>query len=142
MLRPEEMFECVFTCGADCKGTSLYPCLQIFVNNSESNSVALLHFDEQQLVLNPKVRTDQSQTDMDQGGRTNLTLVVKQVNQALKQETSSDQKPKEEAEAVIGGYFSFHASSVSLTGFVLQLREEETEIDLLRHESPFKPSTL
>lgn len=57
MLRPEEMFECVFTCGADCKGTSLYPCLQIFVNNSESNSVALLHFDEQQLVLNPKVNT-------------------------------------------------------------------------------------
>ncbi|XP_008292414.1 calcium-activated potassium channel subunit beta-4 [Stegastes partitus] len=56
VLRPEEMFECVFTCGADCKGTSLYPCLQIFVNNSESNSVALLHFDEQQLVLNPKVR--------------------------------------------------------------------------------------
>uniref|UniRef100_A0A3P8U616 Potassium calcium-activated channel subfamily M regulatory beta subunit 4 n=1 Tax=Amphiprion percula TaxID=161767 RepID=A0A3P8U616_AMPPE len=54
VLRPEEMFECVFTCGADCKGTSLYPCLQIFVNNSESNSVALLHFDEQQLVLNPK----------------------------------------------------------------------------------------
>uniref|UniRef100_A0A3Q3W7F9 Uncharacterized protein n=1 Tax=Mola mola TaxID=94237 RepID=A0A3Q3W7F9_MOLML len=54
VLRPEEMFECVFTCGTDCKGTSLYPCLQIFVNNSESNSVALLHFDEQQLVLNPK----------------------------------------------------------------------------------------
>ncbi|KAI3366419.1 hypothetical protein L3Q82_000463 [Scortum barcoo] len=56
VLRPEEMFECVFTCGTDCKGTSLYPCLQIFVNNSESNSVALLHFDEQQLVLNPKSR--------------------------------------------------------------------------------------
>lgn len=54
-MRPEEMFECVFTCGADCRGTSLYPCLQVFVNNSESNSVALLHFDEQQLVLNPKV---------------------------------------------------------------------------------------
>ncbi|KAL7827731.1 hypothetical protein AOLI_G00308830 [Acnodon oligacanthus] len=50
----EERFECVFTCGADCRGTSLYPCLQIFVNNSESNSVALLHYDEQQLVLNPK----------------------------------------------------------------------------------------
>uniref|UniRef100_UPI003AAFFFA3 calcium-activated potassium channel subunit beta-4-like n=1 Tax=Centroberyx gerrardi TaxID=166262 RepID=UPI003AAFFFA3 len=55
VLRPEEMFECVFTCGSDCRGTSLYPCLQIFVNNSESNSVALLHFDEQQLLLNPKV---------------------------------------------------------------------------------------
>uniref|UniRef100_A0AAY5K5B1 Potassium calcium-activated channel subfamily M regulatory beta subunit 4 n=1 Tax=Esox lucius TaxID=8010 RepID=A0AAY5K5B1_ESOLU len=54
VLRPEEMFECVFTCGTDCKGTSLYPCLQIFVNNSESNSLALLHFDEKQLVLNPK----------------------------------------------------------------------------------------
>ncbi|KAE8281099.1 Calcium-activated potassium channel subunit beta-4 BK channel subunit beta-4 [Larimichthys crocea] len=60
VLRPEEMFECVFTCGTDCKGTSLYPCLQIFVNNSESNSEALLHFDEQQLVLNPKVRQDDS----------------------------------------------------------------------------------
>lgn len=59
VLRPEEMFECVFTCGTDCKGTSLYPCLQIFVNNSESNSLALLHFDEQQLVLNPKVSSKQ-----------------------------------------------------------------------------------
>nr|CAG5969411.1 unnamed protein product [Menidia menidia] len=29
----------------------------IFVNNSESNSVALLHFNEQQLVLNPKRST-------------------------------------------------------------------------------------
>ncbi|XP_037551666.1 calcium-activated potassium channel subunit beta-4 [Nematolebias whitei] len=54
VLRPEEMFECVFTCGADCRGTSLYPCLQVFVNNSESNSVVLLHHNEQQLVLNPK----------------------------------------------------------------------------------------
>ncbi|KAI1882068.1 hypothetical protein AGOR_G00246880 [Albula goreensis] len=52
--RVEEMFECVFTCGTDCKGISLYPCLQVFVNNSESNSIALLHHDEQQLVLNPK----------------------------------------------------------------------------------------
>ncbi|MBN3294072.1 KCMB4 protein, partial [Polypterus senegalus] len=49
-----EMFECTFTCGTDCKGTSLYPCLQIYVNNSESNSRALLHYDEQQLLLNPK----------------------------------------------------------------------------------------
>lgn len=57
-MRPEEMFECVFTCGADCRGTSLYPCLQVFVNNSRSNSLALLHFDEQQLVLNPKVRRE------------------------------------------------------------------------------------
>ncbi|KAG7454421.1 hypothetical protein MATL_G00259530 [Megalops atlanticus] len=52
--RAEEMFDCVFKCGADCKGISQYPCLQIFVNNSESNSIALLHYDEQQLVLNPK----------------------------------------------------------------------------------------
>ncbi|XP_062299564.1 calcium-activated potassium channel subunit beta-4-like [Scomber scombrus] len=65
VLRPEEMFECVFTCGADCKGTSLYPCLQIFVNNSESNSVALLHFDEQQLVLNPKLSEVMSRTEID-----------------------------------------------------------------------------
>ncbi|XP_006121626.2 calcium-activated potassium channel subunit beta-4 [Pelodiscus sinensis] len=50
-----EMFECTFTCGADCKGTSLYPCLQIYVNNSESNSRALLlHQDEHQLITNPK----------------------------------------------------------------------------------------
>ncbi|MBN3298851.1 calcium-activated potassium channel subunit beta-4 [Amia ocellicauda] len=49
-----EMFECPFSCGADCRGTSLYPCLQIYVNNSESNSKALLHYNEQQLVMNPK----------------------------------------------------------------------------------------
>ncbi|XP_053572763.1 calcium-activated potassium channel subunit beta-4 [Bombina bombina] len=49
-----EMFECTFTCGSDCKGTSLYPCLQIYVNNSESHSRALLHQDEQQLISNPK----------------------------------------------------------------------------------------
>lgn len=49
-----ETFECMFTCGSDCKGTSLYPCLQIYVNNSESNSRALLHEDEQQLISNPK----------------------------------------------------------------------------------------
>ncbi|XP_061770635.1 calcium-activated potassium channel subunit beta-4-like [Nerophis ophidion] len=56
VLRPEETFACVFTCGAACKGTSSYPCLQVFVNNSESSTLALLHFDEQQLVLNPKVQ--------------------------------------------------------------------------------------
>ncbi|XP_018611316.1 calcium-activated potassium channel subunit beta-4-like isoform X2 [Scleropages formosus] len=50
----DEHFECVFTCGADCRGTATYPCLQVFVNNSESNSPALLHHDEQQLLLNPK----------------------------------------------------------------------------------------
>ncbi|XP_048404535.1 calcium-activated potassium channel subunit beta-4-like isoform X1 [Stegostoma tigrinum] len=49
-----EMSECTFTCGANCKGTSLYPCLQIFVNNSQTNSQALLHYDEQQLIRNPK----------------------------------------------------------------------------------------
>ncbi|XP_067420033.1 calcium-activated potassium channel subunit beta-4 isoform X1 [Emydura macquarii macquarii] len=49
-----ERFECTFTCGADCKGTSLYPCLQIYVNNSESNARALLHQDEHQLLTNPK----------------------------------------------------------------------------------------
>ncbi|XP_061570900.1 calcium-activated potassium channel subunit beta-4-like [Cololabis saira] len=68
VLRPEEMFTCVFTCGSDCRGTSLYPCLQVFVNltgsgsgsgsgsrtGSGSRSPALLHFDEQQLLLNPK----------------------------------------------------------------------------------------
>ncbi|KAK9399691.1 calcium-activated potassium channel subunit beta-4 [Crotalus adamanteus] len=52
--RISEVFECTFTCGADCKGTSLYPCLQIYVNNSESNARALLHPDEHQLLTNPK----------------------------------------------------------------------------------------
>lgn len=50
-----ELFECTFTCGADCRGTSLYPCLQIYVNNSESGAPALLHQDEHQLLANPKV---------------------------------------------------------------------------------------
>lgn len=81
VLRPEEMFECVFTCGADCKGTSLYPCLQIFVNNSESNSVALLHFDEQQLVLNPKVNDYNSRTRT--LGRSTLDFIVDTVLQLL-----------------------------------------------------------
>ncbi|KAE8615596.1 hypothetical protein XENTR_v10008562 [Xenopus tropicalis] len=49
-----ETFECTFSCGSECKGTSLYPCLQIYVNNSESNSRALLHQDERQLISNPK----------------------------------------------------------------------------------------
>lgn len=51
-----EVFECTFTCGADCRGTSQYPCVQVYVNNSESNSRALLHSDEHQLLTNPKVR--------------------------------------------------------------------------------------
>ena len=50
-----ELFECTFTCGADCRGTSQYPCVQVYVNNSESNSRALLHSDEHQLLANPKV---------------------------------------------------------------------------------------
>lgn len=52
-----EVFECTFTCGADCRGTAQYPCVQVYVNNSESNSRALLHSDEHQLLTNPKVRT-------------------------------------------------------------------------------------
>nr|XP_004650154.1 calcium-activated potassium channel subunit beta-4 [Jaculus jaculus] len=49
-----ELFECTFTCGTDCRGTSQYPCVQVYVNNSESNSRALLHSDEHQLLTNPK----------------------------------------------------------------------------------------
>ncbi|XP_072511471.1 calcium-activated potassium channel subunit beta-4 isoform X2 [Notamacropus eugenii] len=49
-----EVFECTFTCGADCRGTSQYPCVQVYVNNSESHSRALLHRDEHQLLTNPK----------------------------------------------------------------------------------------
>lgn len=50
-----EVFECTFTCGTDCRGTSQYPCVQVYVNNSESNSRALLHSDQHQLLTNPKV---------------------------------------------------------------------------------------
>uniref|UniRef100_A0A6I8NHX2 Potassium calcium-activated channel subfamily M regulatory beta subunit 4 n=1 Tax=Ornithorhynchus anatinus TaxID=9258 RepID=A0A6I8NHX2_ORNAN len=49
-----EAFQCTFTCGTDCRGTAHYPCLQVFVNNSHSNSRALLHRDEHQLLTNPK----------------------------------------------------------------------------------------
>ncbi|XP_074126663.1 calcium-activated potassium channel subunit beta-4 isoform X2 [Sminthopsis crassicaudata] len=49
-----EVFECTFTCGTDCRGTSQYPCVQVYVNNSESHSRALLHRDEHQLLTNPK----------------------------------------------------------------------------------------
>eukprot|EP00072_Mus_musculus_P067760 XP_017169523.1 PREDICTED: calcium-activated potassium channel subunit beta-4 isoform X1 [Mus musculus] len=51
-----EVFECTFTCGTDCRGTSQYPCVQVYVNNSESNSRALLHSDQHQLLTNPKTR--------------------------------------------------------------------------------------
>lgn len=55
-LGGEQLFECTFTCGADCKGTSLYPCLQVYVNNSEASGRALLlHQDEHQFLTNPKV---------------------------------------------------------------------------------------
>ncbi|XP_066490326.1 calcium-activated potassium channel subunit beta-4 [Tiliqua scincoides] len=47
-------FECTFTCGADCRGTSLYPCLQVYVNLSQAGAPALLHQDEHQLLANPK----------------------------------------------------------------------------------------
>lgn len=53
-----EVFECTFTCGTDCRGTSQYPCVQVYVNNSESNSRALLHSDQHQLLTNPKVRKE------------------------------------------------------------------------------------
>ncbi|GAB1295581.1 Calcium-activated potassium channel subunit beta-4 [Apodemus speciosus] len=53
-----EVFECTFTCGTDCRGTSQYPCVQVYVNNSESNSRALLHSDQHQLLTNPKVPED------------------------------------------------------------------------------------
>ncbi|XP_076776381.1 calcium-activated potassium channel subunit beta-4 isoform X2 [Arvicanthis niloticus] len=49
-----EVFECTFTCGTDCRGTSQYPCVQVYVNTSESNSRALLHSDQHQLLTNPK----------------------------------------------------------------------------------------
>lgn len=54
--QPGEVFECTFSCGADCRGTAQYPCVQVYVNNSESNARALLHSDEHQLLTNPKVR--------------------------------------------------------------------------------------
>ncbi|XP_038612367.1 calcium-activated potassium channel subunit beta-4 isoform X1 [Tachyglossus aculeatus] len=58
-----EAFQCTFTCGTDCRGTAHYPCLQVFVNNSHSNSRALLHRDEHQLLTNPKTRRRAPQAD-------------------------------------------------------------------------------
>ncbi|XP_052021738.1 calcium-activated potassium channel subunit beta-4 isoform X2 [Apodemus sylvaticus] len=57
-----EVFECTFTCGTDCRGTSQYPCVQVYVNNSESNSRALLHSDQHQLLTNPKSRKEETDT--------------------------------------------------------------------------------
>lgn len=51
-----EPAECTFTCGADCRGTALYPCVQVFVEHPGSRAPALLHSDEHQLLANPKVR--------------------------------------------------------------------------------------
>lgn len=50
-----ERFACTFSCGAACRGTARYPCLQVLVRTSRSASPALLHEDERQLRSNPKV---------------------------------------------------------------------------------------
>ncbi|XP_019349136.1 calcium-activated potassium channel subunit beta-4 isoform X2 [Alligator mississippiensis] len=52
--QPGELFECTFSCGAACRGTALYPCLQVYVSHSASAARALLHHDEHQLLANPK----------------------------------------------------------------------------------------
>ncbi|KAK4832587.1 hypothetical protein QYF61_024378 [Mycteria americana] len=51
-----ERFACTFSCGAACRGTARYPCLQVLVRTSRSSAPALLHEDERQLRTNPKVR--------------------------------------------------------------------------------------
>lgn len=50
-----ERFACTFSCGAACRGTARYPCLQVLVRTSRSSAPALLHEDERQLRTNPKV---------------------------------------------------------------------------------------
>lgn len=50
-----ERFACTFSCGAACRGTARYPCLQVLVRTSRSAAPALLHEDERQLRTNPKV---------------------------------------------------------------------------------------
>lgn len=50
-----ERFACTFSCGAACRGTARYPCLQVLVRTSRSPAPALLHEDERQLRTNPKV---------------------------------------------------------------------------------------
>lgn len=54
-----ERFSCTFSCGAACRGTARYPCLQVLVRTSRSSAPALLHEDERQLRTNPKVRPAQ-----------------------------------------------------------------------------------
>ncbi|XP_074725479.1 calcium-activated potassium channel subunit beta-4 isoform X2 [Strix uralensis] len=49
-----ERFACTFSCGAACRGTARYPCLQVLVRTSRSSAPALLHEDERQLRTNPK----------------------------------------------------------------------------------------
>uniref|UniRef100_A0A8C9G4B0 Potassium calcium-activated channel subfamily M regulatory beta subunit 4 n=1 Tax=Pavo cristatus TaxID=9049 RepID=A0A8C9G4B0_PAVCR len=49
-----ERFACTFSCGAACRGTARYPCLQVLVRTSRSAAPALLHEDERQLRTNPK----------------------------------------------------------------------------------------
>ncbi|XP_053912074.1 calcium-activated potassium channel subunit beta-4 isoform X1 [Cuculus canorus] len=49
-----ERFACTFSCGAACRGTARYPCLQVLVRTSRSSVPALLHEDERQLRTNPK----------------------------------------------------------------------------------------
>ncbi|KFQ95530.1 Calcium-activated potassium channel subunit beta-4, partial [Nipponia nippon] len=49
-----ERFPCTFSCGAACRGTARYPCLQVLVRTSRSSAPALLHEDERQLRNNPK----------------------------------------------------------------------------------------
>lgn len=56
-----ERFACTFSCGAACRGTARYPCLQVLVRTSRSSLPALLHEDERQLRTNPKVRALLSQ---------------------------------------------------------------------------------
>jgi len=57
-----ERFPCTFSCGASCRGTARYPCLQVLVRTSRSPAPALLHEDERQLRTNPKVRPETPRT--------------------------------------------------------------------------------
>ncbi|KAM8953678.1 calcium-activated potassium channel subunit beta-3 [Pelodytes ibericus] len=50
----DDWVDCSFTCGMDCHGQSKYPCLQILVNVSQSGDVALLHYNEEAVQINPK----------------------------------------------------------------------------------------
>lgn len=63
-----ERFACTFSCGAACRGTARYPCLQVLVRTSRSSAPALLHEDERQLRTNPKVRPAQRSQNAGQWG--------------------------------------------------------------------------